>query len=237
MGRPSEELADLGVRARCAVGGVLNMHLAIFPIVVAIMVSFAAPTWANDRPDDPFGNHTVELNKEARLVEIWEFLRDRVLLDRTHFESCIESGNTSCPEVSTLMKIVEEARQYQGKALLGHLNRSINLMIKPAPGDWTGPLEAITMKNGDCKSYSIAKYAAARVAGISADHVRLVIVHDRHHHFDHMVAAVYQDEEWIILDNLTNLLVRDSDKRDYAPMAVLDYKGVRRYHSPFWTID
>jgi hypothetical protein len=30
---------------------------------------------------------------------------------------------------------------------------------------------------------------------------------------------------------------RDTDKTDYAPMVVLDYKGVRRYHSAFWTID
>jgi predicted transglutaminase-like cysteine proteinase len=118
--------------------------------------------------------------------------------------------------------------------VLGHLNRSINLMIKAAPGSWTGPLEAITMKNGDCKSYSIAKYAAARVAGFSPDHVRLVIVHDRRHHFDHMVAAVYHNQEWVILDNLTNLLLRDSEKRDYEPTAILDCKGVRRYLWAFW---
>ena len=49
-----------------------------------------------------------------------------------------------------------------------------------------------------------------------------------------MVAAVYQDEEWLILDNLTNLLLRDSKKRDYEPLAILDYKGVRRYLSAFW---
>ena len=136
--------------------------------------------------------------------------------------------------MSTLLKIVEEARQYHGKAVLGHLNRSINLMIKAAPGNWTGPLEAITMRNGDCKSYSIAKYAAAQVAWNSADHVRLVIVHDRRHHFDHMVVAVYQSGEWLILDNLTNLLLRDSEKRDYEPTAILDYKGIRRYLSAFW---
>ena len=145
----------------------------------------------------------------------------------------IEFSNTPCPEVSTLMKIVEEARQNQGKALLGHLNISINLMIKPVLGDWTGPLEAITMRNGDCKSYSIAKYAV-RAAGISPDHVRLVIEHNRRHNEDHMVAAVYQDGEWLILDNLTNLLLRDSEKRDYEPLAVLDYRGVRRYLSAFW---
>src|SRR5271166_1313007 len=161
-------------------------------------------------------------------------LGDRVLLDKAHFHSCIEFSNTPCPEVSTLIKIVEEARQNQGKALLGHINRSINLLIKAAPGDWTGPLEAITMRNGDCKSYSIAKYAAVRAAGISPDHVRLVIVHNKRNNEDHMVAAVYQDGEWLILDNLTNLLLRDLEKRDYEPTAVLDYTGVRRYLSAFW---
>ena len=133
------------------------MFAAIFVTVVSIVVGFAAPTWANDRPSDPFGNHTVELNDGTPLFEMWESLRDQVLLDRAHFHHCIESNNqsdnTDCAAVSTLMKIVEEARQNQGKAVLGHLNRSINLMIKAAPGDWTGPLEAITMRNGDCKSY------------------------------------------------------------------------------------
>ena len=211
------------------------MPMAVYVAVLAIVFGFAVPASADDRPSDPFGNQTIELNKEARLVEIWESLRDQVLLDKAHFHSCIESGsNTDCESVSTLMKIVEEARQNQGKALLGHLNRSINLMIKAAPSDWTGPLEAITMRDGDCKSYSIAKYAAARVAGFSADHVRLVSVHDRRHHFDHMVAAVYQNEEWLILDNLTNLLLRDSEKTDYEPTAILDYRGARCYPSACW---
>jgi len=52
------------------------------------------------------------------------------------------------------MKIVEEARQNQGKALLGHLNRSINLLIKAAPDHWTGPLDAITMVNGGWREMS-----------------------------------------------------------------------------------
>jgi hypothetical protein len=33
---------------------------------------------------------------------------------------------------------------------------------------------------------------------------------------------------------LTNLLLRDSEKRDYEPTAILDYKSVRRYASAFW---
>jgi predicted transglutaminase-like cysteine proteinase len=210
------------------------MRIPALVTVVAIVAGFAVVASADDRPSDPFGNHTIELDKEATLFEVWESLRDKVLLDKAYFHSCIAVGSAPCAEVSTLMKIVAEARENQGKALLGHLNRSINLLIKAAPASWTGPFEAITMRSGDCKSYSIAKYAAVRAAGISQEYVRLVIVHNKRHNEDHMVVAVYQDKEWLVLDNLTNLLLRDSEKRDYEPTAVLDYISVRRYLSAFW---
>ena len=57
------------------------MHIAVLVTVVATVIGFAGATSADDRPNDPFGNHTVELNKEAPLVAIWEFLRDQMLLD------------------------------------------------------------------------------------------------------------------------------------------------------------
>ena len=75
MAQVSEQLADVSERTRCADGRVLNMHVAIFVTVVAIVVGFAAPTRAIDRPSDPFGNQTIELNKETPLVEMWESLR------------------------------------------------------------------------------------------------------------------------------------------------------------------
>ena len=81
---------------------------------------------------------------------------------------------------------------------------------------------------------SLAKYAGAQELGISADQVRLVIVHNRRHSEDHMVTAVHQDGEWLILDNLTDVVLRDWEKVDYEPLAVLDYKGARRYLSAFW---
>ena len=210
-----------------------TMPIAVLATAVAIIVGFAASACADDRPSDPFGSNTFELNSDAPLFPIWEFLRSEMVLDNLEARFCLNSSGIPCPGVSTLVKIVEEARQNQGKALLGHLNRSINLLIKAAPGEWTGPLEAIAMANGDCKSYSIAKYAAARMAGISPGHVRLVIVHNQRRSEDHMVAVVHQDGEWVILDNLTNLLLRDSDQKDYEPTAVMDYIGVRSYLSAF----
>ena len=99
------------------------MHTAAFVTVVAIVVGFAPPTCANDRPSDPFGSYTVEMNEEAYLFGVWESLRDQVLLDKAHFHLCIESNNesnnTDCAAVSTLTKIVEEARQNQAKLCWG----------------------------------------------------------------------------------------------------------------------
>jgi predicted transglutaminase-like cysteine proteinase len=209
-----------------------NRALAIF-LAVAIVVGLVLPALGDDRPSDPFGNHTAQLNKDAPLVDIWDSLKEKMQLEKAYFHECLLLKEPPCPSISTLVQKLDDIRQYRGKALLGHLNLSVNLMIKPAPGVLTAPLEAITMRQGDCKAYSLAKYAGAQELGISADHVRLVIVHDRRHHFDHMVVAVYQNEEWLILDNLTNLLLRDWEKTDYEPLAVLDYRGARRYFSAF----
>jgi len=43
-----------------------------------------------------------------------------------------------------------------------------------------------------------------------------------------MVATVYYNEEWLILDNLTNLLVRDTDKTDYARTTRVSVAIIRR---------
>ncbi len=208
------------------------MHIAVFVTVVALLVGFALPGYAGDRPSDPFGNHTIELNKDAPLVGIWDVLKGKMVIEKAYFRKCVESED--CPSIPALVQKLDEVRQYQGKALLGHLNISVNLMIKPAPGDWTAPLEAITMRNGDCKSYSIAKYAGIQELGIPADQVRIVIVHRLLYNDDHMVTAAYQDGHWFILDNLTNVLLQDSEEGDYEPLVVMDYTGVRRYLSAFW---
>jgi predicted transglutaminase-like cysteine proteinase len=210
------------------------LNIALLFTAGTILVGLVPTAAADERPADPFGNHTIELNKDAPLVGIWGSLKDKMRLEKAYFQECLLPNEPPCPSVPSLVQKLDEIRQHRGKALLGHLNISVNLMIRPAPGEWMGPLEAITMKNGDCKAYSLAKYAGAQELGISADHVRLVIVHNRRHAEDHMVTAVYQDGEWFILDNLTNVLLRDSEKADYEPLAVLDYTGVRRYLSAFW---
>lgn len=208
---------------------------AIFSITAIVLTTawLSVPVNADDRPSDPFGNHTAKLNEDLPIAKMWDLLRYKMVIEKDYFRKC-QSTNGDCPSIPELMQRLDEVRRYQGKALLGHLNMSVNLMIKPAPANWTTPLEAITMRHGDCKAYSMAKYAGAQELGITADYVRLVIVHIPRRSEDHMITAVYLEGEWFLLDNLTNFLVTDSERTDYEPLAVLDYRGARRYLSAFW---
>jgi hypothetical protein len=59
-------------RLSSATEGVQNMRVAILATVVAVVVGFFSPASADERPSDPFGNYTTEINKDAPLVRIWE---------------------------------------------------------------------------------------------------------------------------------------------------------------------
>ena len=134
------------------------------------------------------------------------------------------------PAAATLLDIVTEAKRYQGKALIAHINRAINLLIRPTPGAWVGALEVLTFADGDCKDYSIAKFFALHEAGVPPERVRLVIVRNHKRSEDHMVVAVYDEDAWFILDNATMILATDTeDAAHYTPLFVLDKAGVGRY--------
>ena len=171
---------------------------------------------------------TVPL-EDGPLVDIWQVVSSKIFQDDSHFVACLEQKREDCAVVFQLTKVIEEARQHRGKAMLGHLNRAINLMIKAAPGDWVSALDAIAIRVGDCKAYCIAKYFALLEAGVTADNIRLVIVDIQRRSEPHMVVAVRQNETWNILDNRTMVVLADFKQNTYSPMFVLDDTGVRRY--------
>jgi predicted transglutaminase-like cysteine proteinase len=132
------------------------------------------------------------------------------------------------PAAATLLDIVTEAKRYHGKALIAHINRAINLLIRPTPGAWVGALEVLRFADGDCNS--IAKFFALHEAGVPPERVRLVIVRNHRRSEDHMVVAVYDEGALFILDNATMIVATDTeDATHYTPLFVLDKAGVRRY--------
>jgi hypothetical protein len=76
---------------------ILNVALAILFTVCAILVGFGLPTAADERPVDPFGNHTTELNKDAPLAGIWASARDKMQLEKAYFHECQLPKRTNLP--------------------------------------------------------------------------------------------------------------------------------------------
>ena len=143
--------------------------------------------------------------------------------------ACLRDGVPDCAAAATLLDVIDDAKAHRGKALIAHINRAINLLIRPAPGAWVGALEVFTFADGDCKDYSIAKFFALREAGVPQERLRLVIVRNRRLEV-HMVVAAYDQDAWFILDNATMVLATDSeDATRYTPLFLLDEAGVRRY--------
>src|SRR6266851_4362507 len=75
----------------------------------------------------------------------------------------------------------------------------------------------------------ILKYAALLEAGIPKDDVKIVILKNFFPSENHAAVATRVDGQWLILDNRTLTLVRDTDVTRAIPEFVLDHEGVKRF--------
>jgi predicted transglutaminase-like cysteine proteinase len=137
------------------------------------------------------------------------------------------------------LAIVDAAREREGLARLGEINRAVNLAIRPMSdlanyGEvdvWSSPLATLARGAGDCEDYAIAKMAALKAAGVPSEDLRLVILHDSAHGEDHAVLAVRLDGRWLVLDNRMLVMRADNQITNYQPTFVADDAGVRAYRN------
>jgi len=166
----------------------------------------------------------------------WTDLQSRIRADKETLAAC-RSGGHPCPAAARrFLSIIEQGRQRQGRALLGEINRAINLSIRPmsdlaqygVEDYWAAPLESLSSGAGDCEDYAIAKYVALEESGIASDDLQLEIVRDLEHQATHAVVEVRFKGEWLILDNRT-LVIMSTEQTHYYPLLALDHEGVRTF--------
>jgi predicted transglutaminase-like cysteine proteinase len=186
---------------------------------------------------EPFGLSASSLTYGG-LYDKWQGVQRRLEDELVQLALC-EGDPDRCasPAALKFLAIVDAGRLRQGRARLGEINRAINLAIRPMSDMaqygqidvWSSPLVTLAHAAGDCEDYAIAKYIALRLAGISADDLRLVVLHDIVRGEDHAVSAARLDGHWLMLDNNRMAMVEDADMRNYRPLFVLDERGVMRY--------
>jgi predicted transglutaminase-like cysteine proteinase len=189
---------------------------------------------------EPFGLYTAPVYAGGLLAK-WLGVEKKLDDERVQLALC-DGDRENCASDAALkfLSIVDAGREHTGRARLGEINRAINLAIHPMSDlaqygqidVWSSPLVTFTHAAGDCEDYAIAKYVALRLAGIAADDLRLVVLHDTIRGEDHAVAAARLDGHWLMLDNKRMTMVEDADVRNYRPLFVLDERGVMRYGEP-----
>jgi predicted transglutaminase-like cysteine proteinase len=185
---------------------------------------------------EPFGLNTVPVAGGDVLTK-WNGVEANIRAEKDILESC-RTSMERCPAAArNFLAIVAQGRAHTGRARIGFINRAINLAIRPMSDlaqwgvldRWSAPLETLTTGRGDCEDYAIAKYVALTQAGVAAEDVRLVIVHDLTAGENHAVVATRLNGDWIILDNRWLTLVKDNEMPRMVPLFALDQTGARMF--------
>jgi predicted transglutaminase-like cysteine proteinase len=186
---------------------------------------------------EPFGLATIFLSSGG-LLDKWLGVQRRLDDEMVQLALC-EGDRHGCVSQAAIkfLDIVDAARQREGRARLGEINRAINLAIRPVNDIaqhgridvWTSPLATLERGAGDCEDYAIAKFVALRRAGLASDDLRIVVLHDIISGEDHAVAAARFDGRWLMLDNRRMAMVADADVRNLRPTFVIGQHGVMRY--------
>ena len=186
---------------------------------------------------EPFGLFVSKVSAGA-LREKWLGVKRKLDDERVQLALC-DGDRERCvsPAALQLLAIVDSARARDGRARLGEINRAINLAIKPMTDMaqygqidvWSSPLVTFTTGAGDCEDYAIAKFVALRLAGMSADDLRIVVLRDTINGEGHAVAMAQLDQHWLTLDNRRMAMVEDSDVRNIRPLFVIDGNDVMKY--------
>jgi predicted transglutaminase-like cysteine proteinase len=201
-------------------------------------------TTASEEPaaksDEPFGLSASVLSYGG-LREKWLGVERKLDDERVQLALC-DGDREHCvsPAALQLLAIVDVARAREGRARLGEINRAINLAIRPlsdlaqygAIDVWSSPLVTFASGAGDCEDYAIAKFAALRLAGISPEDLRIVVMRDTISGDDHAVAAARLGGHWLMLDNRRMAMIEDAYVRNYRPTFVIDQHGVMKYADP-----
>ena len=187
--------------------------------------------------DEPFNLTTGPVLGHPYSIH-WQKVQYDWAIERELLERCRANRNQcSSREALQFLTVIDDASALTNRTRLGHLNRAINLAIRPmsdiqnygVPEIWTAPLATLANGAGDCTDYAIAKYFALGEIGISANDRRLVVVQSKSRREEHAVLAVREKHRWLILDDRRMTIVDAAEAKEYVPLLVLDYRGVRQF--------
>ena len=169
--------------------------------------------------------NTIEFrSKSFKALPQWRRVLDQVKREQIAFAACIDNPANCITEVQkSWREIIVSARGLERAAQLKAVNRYFNRWPYKLDSEvfgvneyWASPVEFMT-HSGDCEDFSIAKYFALRELGFAEEEMRVVIVMDRIRNIGHAVLAIYEENDILVLDSLSNIILSHSKYKHYLP--------------------
>ena len=198
--------------------------------------SNATPAVAGRQQTTPLFGMETEPVTSGDVVEKWTRAKAAIDRELDAVGQC-RTHDVCSPAVQKLIDLSTNGDGRTGRARVGLINRAVDLAISPASDaaqwgvsdHWSPPFETLQSSRGDCEDYAILKYLVLRAAGLSDDDVKVIVLKNVFPDEDHAAVAARVDGEWLILDNRTLTLVRDTDLTRATPRFVLDQQGAHRF--------
>jgi predicted transglutaminase-like cysteine proteinase len=174
------------------------------------------------------------------LLKKWQELAADIARDRALLRQCRLDAQTCPPAAQRFLEVTQAAHGKSGRALIGAINRAVNLAIQ-STGDlvqhgvedrWSAPIDTFATGRGDCEDFAIAKYVALTEIGVAKEDVRLLIVRNVRAHTDHALLAVRHEDRWLVLDNRHFALVDAEEAKDFVAFIALDVERPARMAEP-----
>lgn len=189
---------------------------------------------------EPFGLYSFRA-PEGQLWVKWRRLQSALDQEAKALAAC-RTDKTRCSKAAArFVHVINRARTQNGRVRITTINRAINNAVRYTSDfaqhgivdKWSAPLETLASSRGDCEDFAIAKYVALREAGVKKGDLEVLLVRDRRVRQDHAVLAVRNQDQWLILDNRTSLLLETANLPHFLPLFAINHHGVSLFAAPY----
>jgi predicted transglutaminase-like cysteine proteinase len=170
-----------------------------------------------------FGSLEVRSNSLKGLPQ-WTRVLAVMQAEQPAFDRCVESAvDCATPVLKNWREVIRSAKGLGRRDTLRTVNEFFNRWPYKLDTEvyglseyWAAPREFMT-RSGDCEDFAIAKYFALRKLGFSNDEMRIVILWDEIRGIGHAILAIYEENDILVLDSLSNLILSHSRYKQYKP--------------------
>lgn len=132
--------------------------------------------------------------------------------------------------------LLQNSHQRPEQEQLQAVNREINRQVRFSDDSalwkrrdyWATPVETLAKGAGDCEDFALAKYFTLLQLGIPQEKLRITYAKALDLNQAHMVVTYYEapDAEPLVLDNLVDVILPASQRKDLALRYAFDARGL-----------